>query len=166
MQKEIIQEIKPYSCKPRAPRSVSTPLGDRYMIKAKLSIGPHGEQIAEPGEKVDLQAYIQASKASTDMATIVARYKAGDETVLNVREGYYGDVSIIPSTINDYEKINKITDIAAAKFDALPEEVKKIFGSSEAFLNAVLSNSVDSILAKAKEQAPKEKEIEIEGSDK
>ena len=54
MQKEIIQEIKPYSCKPRAPRSVSTPLGDRYMIKAKLSIGPHGEQIAEPGEKVDL----------------------------------------------------------------------------------------------------------------
>ena len=85
---KILQEtgevIVPYFCKPRKPRSVHTPLGDATYRKAKLSYGPNGEQIAEPGEVVDLQAYIQANRASTDMATIISRYKAGDETVLNV----------------------------------------------------------------------------------
>lgn len=154
--------IAPYSCKPRKPRSVNTPLGDITYRKAKLSIGPNGEQIAEPGEVVDLQAYIQASRASTDMATIIARYKAGDESVLNVTpNGFYGDVSIIPSSVNDFEKINKLGDIAAEKFALLPDEVKEAFGNdSNAFLNAVMANKVDSIINdyEAKKQAPQEEE--------
>lgn len=153
------KELVPYTCKPRAPRSVKTELGSKWMIRAKLSIGPNGEQLAEPGEKVDLNAYIQASKASTDMATIVARAKAGDETVLNVTpNGFYGDTSIIPSSVNDFEKINKLGDIATEKYNELPEEVKKLFGSSEEFLNAVLSNKVDSILKSAAEKQASQKE--------
>lgn len=154
-----VETITPYLCKPRLPGRRLTPLGDRYQIKAKLSVDPNGIQIAEAGEKIDLQAYIQASKSSTDMATIVARAKAGDDTVLNVTpNGYYGDTSIIPSSINDYDKLNKLSDIAAEKFEALPVEVKKLFGSSEDFLNAVLNNQVNDILAKAKD----EKQAEIE----
>lgn len=141
--------IIPYACKPRAPRGTSTPIGDRYMIKAKLSIGEHGEQIAEPGDKIDFQAYIQASKASTDIATIVARYNAGDESVLNVTpNGYYGDVDLIPSSVNDVAKINKLSDAAKENFEKLPAEVKALFGSSENFFNAVLNNKTDEILAK------------------
>lgn len=140
--------IKPYECKPRAARSTFTPLGDQFYRKAKLSVGPNGEQIAEPGDVVDLQAYIQASKASTDMASIIARYNAGDESVLNVTpNGFYGDVSIIPSTVNDFEKINKLGEIAADKFAALPKEVQEAFGNdSNAFLNAIMANKVDEIL--------------------
>lgn len=150
--------IQPCALSPRGPRSVHTPLGDRSYRKAKLSIGPNGEQIAEPGEEVDLQAYIQASRASTDMATIIARYKAGDETVLNAREGFYGDVTIIPSSVNDFDKINKLGDIAAEKFAKLPDDIKAAFGNDSAtFLNAVMENKVDSILKsyEAKKEAPK-----------
>lgn len=154
--------IEPYKQSPRSPRSTFTPLGDRYQINAKLSIGPHGEQIAEPGDKVDLQAYIQASKASTDMATIVARAKAGDETVLNVTpNGFYGDTAIIPSSINEYAQINKLSDIAAEKFESLPDDIKNAFGSSENFLNAVLNNKVNEILASSKKQASEAKTEEV-----
>lgn len=157
MQEVQKEKVIPYTCKPRAPRSVPTELGSKYMIRAKLYIDKDGNQIAEPGEKIDLNAYVQASKASTDMATIVARAKAGDETVLNVTpNGFYGDTSIIPSSVNDFEKINKLGDIASEKFNALPEEVKSLFSSSEDFLNAVLSNKVDSIIKSASsKQAPK-----------
>lgn len=151
---ETTQELKPYNCAPRSPRSTSTPLGDRYMIKAKLSIGEHGEQIAEPGDKIDFQAYIQASKASTDIASIIARYNAGDESVLNVTpNGYYGDVDLIPSSINDVNKINKLYDAAYDSYSKLPEEVKDAFGSPENFFNAVLNNKTNEILAKIKPAA-------------
>lgn len=162
IQEDTGEVIVPYTCKPRAARSVPSPLGSKWMIKAKLSVGPNGEQIAEPGEKVDLDAYVQASRASTDMATIIARYKAGDETVLNARQGFYGDVSIIPSSVNDYEKINKLGDIAAEKFASLPDDVKAAFGNdSNAFLNAVLQNNVNNIIEnyeKTKEQVAEKEE--------
>lgn len=161
------QSIVPYTCAPRSPRSVKTPLGDKYMIKAKLSIGEHGEQIAEPGDKIDFQAYIQASKASTDIATIVARYNAGDESVLNVHaKPFYGDVDMIPSSVNDIDKITKLSNLAKDNYDKLPDSVKKLFGSSEEFFNAVLNNKVDEILAKVatiqKEIKPAEKVEETE----
>lgn len=149
IQETSTQEVVPYFCKPRSPRGTFTPIGDRYMIKAKLSIGEHGEQIAEPGDKIDFQAYIQASKASTDIATIVARYNAGDESVLNVTpNGFYGDVDLIPSSVNDVAKISKLSETARENYERLPEEVKALFGSSENFFNAVLNNKTDEILAK------------------
>lgn len=167
-----IQEIEgeiilPHIVKPRSARRVLSNLGEKYMIKAKLSISEHGVQIAEPGDKIDFQAYIQASKASTDIATIVARYNAGDESVLNVTpNGFYGDVDMIPSSVNDVAKINKLSDLAKENYERLPDEVKKLFGSSEEFFNAVLNNKVDEILAKVAtiqkeiESAPKVEESE------
>ena len=77
--------IKPCILKPRAPRETYSCIGDKFYVKAKLSFDPvSGERIAEPGDKINLDAYIQASQASTDIATIVSKYLAGDETVLNV----------------------------------------------------------------------------------
>lgn len=154
------KEIESYSCKPRSARRCLSPLGSKWMIKAKLSIGPNGEQIAEPGDQVDLDAYVQASRASTDMATIIARYKAGDETVLNVSEGFYGDVTVIPSSVNDYEKINKLGDIAAEKFAQLPDEIKEVFGDANSFLNAVMANKVDELIASYQKPEVKEGEAQ------
>lgn len=156
------KEIVPYSCSPRSSRRVLSSLGDKYMIRSKLSIGDKGEQIAEPGDKVDFQAYIQASKASTDIATIIARYNAGDESVLNARVGFSGDVDLIPSSVNDVNKINKLSDAAYESFNKLPEDVKKLFGSPEDFFNAVLNNKAEEILKNYKPaEVVKEKENEV-----
>lgn len=158
------KEVVPYCCVPRAPRSTSTPLGDRYMIKAKLSIDDDGRQIAEPGDKIDWQAYIQSSKASTDIATIIARYNAGDESVLNVTpNGFYGDVDLIPSSVNDVAKINKLSETAKANFEKLPPEVQALFGSSEDFFNAVLNNKTDEILSKISELSKSKEEAAASG---
>ena len=163
---ETAQEIKPYIAIPRASRRVLSVVGDQFMIKAKLSINDKGEQIAEPGDKVDLQAYIQASRASTDMATIVARYKAGDESVLNVNpNGFYGDVDIIPSSVNDVDKISKLSDSALESYNKLPDEVKSLFGSSENFFNSVLNNKADEIVAKYFETKKQTSEEKKEGNE-
>lgn len=139
------KEIVPYSCAPRKAIRTFTPIGDRYMIKAKLSVDDKGKQIAEPGDKVDLQAYIQASRASTDMATIVAKWKAGDESVINVNpHPFYGDVAIIPSNVNDVVKINQMSEKAYQSFESLPDELRALFGySSETFFNELLTGNAE-----------------------
>lgn len=142
--------VVPYTCVPRKPRETFTPIGDRWMIKAKLSIDKEtGEKIAEPGEKIDHEAYIQASKASTDIAQIVARWEAGDESVINVNpNGFTGDVSLIPNSINDVDKINKLTDAALKSFEQLPVDLKIKFGNSSAeFFNKVLDGSASQIIS-------------------
>lgn len=151
-----VKEIVPYICKPRAPRETETCIGDRWMIKAKLSIDPvTGEKKAEPGEKIDHEAYIQASKASTDIAQIVARWEAGDESVINVNPyGFTGDVSLIPNSVNDVTKINQMTEKAAQSFDQLPDDLKARFGNSSAeFFNKVLDGSASEIIAAYKAAA-------------
>jgi len=140
--------ILPYSCKPRAPRSCLTPLGDKWKISAKLSIDPiTGERIAEPGEKTDLNAYIQASKGSTDIVTIISKLQAGDESVINVRQGFYGDSTILPKDINDIVAIEKMNSQAKANYDKLPDDIKKLFSNDPSqFFSAVLDGSAGELI--------------------
>lgn len=140
--------IEPYICSPRKPRSVKTPLGSKYKISAKLSTDPvTGRKFAEPGEKIDLNAYIQASKASTDITTIIAKLKAGDESVINVRQGFYGDTTILPKDINDINAIEKMNTQARESFDKLPEEIKKLFDNDPSkFFSAVLDQSAENTI--------------------
>lgn len=141
--------IRPYSCKPRPARCTFNNPGERYKIIAKLSIDPvTGVQKAEPGEKIDLDAYIQASKASTDITTIIAKLKAGDESVINVRKGFYGDTTILPKDINDITAIEKMNQTARESFDKLPDEVKALFSNDPSkFFSAVLDKSAENVIA-------------------
>lgn len=140
--------IRPYSCKPRAARETFTPSGERYKISAKLSIDPvSGKKIAEPGEKLDLDAYIQASKASTDIVTIVQKLKAGDESVINVRQGFYGDSTILPKDINDINAIEKMNESARLSFEKLPDDIKSLFNNDPSkFFSAVLDQSAENVI--------------------
>lgn len=152
--------IKPFTCKPRSSyKRCLADLGDRYMIKAKLSI-VDGKKIAEPGNKLDLYAYIQAQVASTDMASIVARVKAGDLDAINVNpNGYYGDATILPKDIQDVHAMNKMYESAIGAFNKLDPEVKALFdNNSDKFLNALISKQAEGIygdyLAKKAKQQP------------
>lgn len=140
--------IVPYTCKPRVARETFTCAGDKYKISAKLSVDPvNGKKVAEPGEKIDLDAYIQASKASCDITTIIAKLKAGDESVINVRQGFYGDTTILPKDINDINAIEKMNNQARESFDKLPDEIKDLFDNDPSnFFSAVLNQSAESVI--------------------
>lgn len=154
-EKEIqnIDEKKthPYISAPRDARRVQSICGSSKMVKIRYFVDKEGVEQAEPGEVVDLDAYIQSSKASCDIEQIIARYNAGDETVLNVNpNGMTGDLSIIPQNINDVEKIYRMSEIARDNYDKLPDAVKSAFGSPENFFNAVLSNKAEDIVKSIK----------------
>lgn len=135
--------------------------GDKYQYGAKLTIDPiTGAKIAEVGDKLDLNAYIQASAASCDIATIVERLNSGDSTVINVKSyGFEGDVSLLPHNINDVVSAGGLSDKAKESFDALPDEIKSLFDNdSSKFFDAVISNKVDEIIKSYKPVEVKEEE--------
>lgn len=134
-----------------------TPSGEFVVITNEYFIDKEtGEKMAKPGQKVDWDAYIQASRDACDLSSIVARYLSGDVSVINVNPGagFYGDLAAMPTNINE---VQDLADRCKTGYDKLDPEVKAIFGDSfENFYNAVLSNTVESKIqayAKAKAEA-------------
>ena len=136
------------------------PIGEKTYKKTRYYFDKEtGERMAEPGDEVNLDAYIQASAYATDLAVIYQKFLDGDETVVNVGEGIYGDMTTLPTDINDVVSSKKVLDKATASFKALPQEIQDLFGNDvNAYFNAVLENKAQSIvkdyLAKQKETAP------------
>lgn len=146
-QAKVINELPtPMLLKPRSARSVSTESGSKYIIKQEYTYDENGEKIVKPGAKLDFDAYIQASKASCDIAAIIAKYENGDESVLNVHKGFTGDTTILPKDIYDVKRMQELYDSVSGSFEKLPDELKTVFGSSDDFLNALLNNKAQSII--------------------
>lgn len=147
-EKQIKEEKKEASIQPyhRTPRKdftrVPTCPGSHIIYDAALSVNEKGEQIAQPGQKLDWFGYIQASEKSCDLHNIVARYLQGDMSVVNVNANpLYGDIASMPKNVNELQDLAKR---AKDGYDALSDEVKGIFNNSfEDFYNAVLNGSVD-----------------------
>lgn len=83
---------------------------------------------------------IQASKNSTDIAAIVQRADAGDITALHVHgDEYYGDVSDVPTNINDIneQKLNAINS-----FYKMDPKIRNLFNNDvNEFLESLEDNS-------------------------
>lgn len=137
-----------------------TPSGQAFIYRADLSI-EEGRKIAKIGQKLDLDAMIQAAKASTDIAAIVARAKMGDDSVLHVNPGFVGDSVNLPKDLYDYKRMNDLYDKVSASFGTLPPEVQALFGnSSEQYLNDIISGKAEKIVNDFKTQQNQPKEGE------
>lgn len=124
-----------------------TPAGEPFTIRPKLSFGDNGVKRAAPGEKFDLDGMIQAAKDSTDIAAIVARYKAGDESVLHVNPGFIGDSVTLPKDIYDVKAMNDLYDKVSGSFDKLPDDIKALFNNNvEEYLNSIIANKANEIV--------------------
>lgn len=140
--------IQPCVLKPRKPIETYTPSGSKWQIKTKLSRDEQGRKVAEPGDKIDLNAQIQVFKASTDIVAIAARLKAGDTTVLNAHPGISGDLTVLPKSVNDVMNGIQMSNDAYARFNSLPEDIKALFDNDPTkFYESVVNNKVDDILA-------------------
>lgn len=91
------------------------------------------------GEKYNLYEKIQLAKSTVDLDMIIKRAKAGDMSVLNVRQANYADVSEIPDNIND---LNALENSISDSFNKLDPNVRALFGNDvSAFANAVSNGS-------------------------
>lgn len=149
----------PKPLKPRAARETSTPCGSPTIIRADLYFDDEHKKKAKPGQALDLDGMIQAALPSTDIAAIVARYKMGDESILNVNPGFVGDSVSLPKDLYDYKAMNDLYDKVSASFGKLPVEVQALFNNdSTEYLNSIISNKAEQIINnyEASKKAPEE----------
>lgn len=100
-------------------------------------------QLVEKGQE-NLYDYIQSHADSVDIHKILERFQNGDSDALNKYQGYYGDITEMPTTFADV--LNTVTK-AEDLFNSLPVETREKFDfscgkfiaalGSEAFYDAV-----------------------------
>lgn len=100
-------------------------------------------QLVEKGQE-NLYDYIQSHADSVDIHKILERFQNGDVDALNKYQGYYGDITEMPTTFADI--LNTVTK-AEDLFNSLPVETREKFDfscgkfiaalGSEAFYDAV-----------------------------
>lgn len=118
------------------------------------------KNIVKQVDTFNIYEFIQASKSSTDLATLQKRWLELGEVPGGVL-GFDGDVdmTLYPCDIHGVYKM--VNDVDGA-FNRLPESIQKIFGNKDAYLKALLDGSFNaSVIAAVNNQAPQEKPEEV-----
>lgn len=112
-------------------------------------------------KKLDRYKMIQASKNATDIAAIVKRAAAGDISVLNVHQGFYGDFSDVPDNLNDMHQLNIEAINSWSKLDP---NIRKLFNNDyDQFAEAVSNGSYVNVINEALKVKTDDKPQESEG---
>lgn len=128
----------------------------RNVYKLKHSIVTNADELVKVG-KENWQEYIQSYRDGCDLGVIQKRIMNGDIGLLNEKQGFYGDVSNAPDSLQ--EALNaKI--VLEQTFDNLPEEAKNKFGSVYNFLDSAGSEEWFKTLG-VNIDAPKAEESEV-----
>lgn len=124
------------------------PSGSGKCVKHRKSFDCHGNPIlVEDGER-NIYAEIQSFETETDIKTILARYANGDLTALNRKAGFYGDVSGIPTNINDVMEFGANT---GKWFASLPAFVKEAYKTPDELLKAINNGDFLKLINEQKE---------------
>lgn len=86
-----------------------------------------GQIILNETGKFDIAEFINSYAETTDMSYILARLAAGDSSVLNVSQGFFGDASILA---DDHRAALDTVMSAQTYFDNLPKETRDKFNDS------------------------------------
>lgn len=105
-----------------------------------------GKSIVKKVDETNIDEFIQASKAQTDLAILQKRFLELGE-IPNVDETLgSNDLALFPSDIHGvYDMVNNVSD----NFNRLPESVRKIFGDSETYLKSLLDGTYQATLVNA-----------------
>lgn len=147
----MVKIFKPYEDQKPAKR-VCCP-GNRYETEYKERYDENGHPYLVEVGQVDTYEKIQSYKDECDIQCILARYAAGDESVLS-RPGWYIDTSGWPRS---YTEAMNLMNEAHESFDKLPLEVRKKFGMSfEEYMAKAGTDEWLSIMGLKKEPEAKE----------
>lgn len=113
-----------YSCVPDDFTSFKSPAGDLFHDVLTPSFRPDGTIELKVSDRIDIKKEINSHREETDMAFILSRLMAGDDSVLNPNPPMFGDFTQFPKSY--VEMLNLVLD-GERYFDSLPLDVRKNF---------------------------------------
>lgn len=128
--------------------SSSIEFGTRYGERVRVPSNPgcdvsplysarfddHGRLVLEQVGEKNIFEEIQSHRDEVDLQRILQRYNAGETDILNQVQGFFGDVSGMPTTYPEFFNLMKRS---REFFDGLPAEVRQNFGNNfETFITA------------------------------
>lgn len=108
--------------------------GSKEANDYTITIDKKGHKILKLTGTHDIYESIQSYAEECKIENILARAAAGDEDILNQRQGFYADITDTPRNLAEAQKaILKLKQ----GFDELPAEIREKFdNSAEAFVNS------------------------------
>ena len=129
-----------YFSRSNLPKTIPQPECKKIVNEYKKEIQDNGSVKAVVTGKTNIYEKIQASKDDCLVYNILERFNQGDVSVLNAREGEYGDFTEAPKTLAESQQ--RLID-AENYFMKLPLDVRKEFNHSVVdFLNSVGDGSI------------------------
>lgn len=121
------------------------------------------KSIVKKVDETNLFEFIQASKSSTDLATLEKRFIELGE-IPGGELGWQGDIdeTIMPSNIHEVYAMT--SDIGEA-FSKLPESVQKAFGNKDAYMKALIDGTYQATLIKLLNDGTKVPDDKIENKE-
>lgn len=102
--------------------------GSPYLDQYEYDVDKKGvQQLVKIDKQKDVHAEIQADYPATDINLLMKRFALGDVSAINVKEGFYVDVTKMPKNLAELFDRNVECQ---QFFDALPAEVKAMFDNS------------------------------------
>lgn len=134
-----------------------TSVGDRIRAKFVKDCSVNPPQLKKVGE-TDQYSLIQSYKDECDINRLVARYQAGDTSVLQRVQGLFYDATELPT---EQTEMMNLAVVAREAWDNLPNDVKSKFNNDkEIFINALFSSPVDGIVSESVPEGEAEKSDE------
>lgn len=97
----------------------------KYALKVDEKTGY--EYLAPTGEYENVYDRIQADYPSTDINILMERFALGDTEAINIKPGFYADVTDMPKT---YAEMFQRAEDARMFFEELPADLKEMFNNS------------------------------------
>lgn len=120
------------------------------------------EMVLKETDKTDLQAYIDSFAEETGVYNILKRFaKTGDVSLINAKEGFYGDISKLPT---DQLNPQKMLKEASASAKVLSEKLgvkltaEKLATMSSEELSDLITKAITAKIEASKVEKTEEKE--------
>lgn len=140
----MLNDLKVFSrfCRPHV---IASPSGTAECDVFEERVNERGIKYLVVTGKKNLKEFIEASKEETKIDNIIKRFqRTGDINVLNVNQGFYADISNLPSNLLDaHNHLIKLSNT----FDKLPSDIKKKFDNSfDKFIHEVSSYDTETFI--------------------
>lgn len=107
--------------------NAATPSGEKIVYEHREEIGKDGKRRLIKDKAINLYEYIQSSRESCEIETILRRAREGDPSILNAVNANYLDITDAPSSLAEAQQFVIRTK---NEFENLPKEIKFQFDNS------------------------------------
>lgn len=138
------------------PKTIPNEPGDREEVQYIYQYNEKGQMELVVKDIIDVYQRAQDALPGVEIKTLIARYTMGDETALERVQGFYGDVTDVPTS---YIEAFNLFQRAKSDFFELAPNIREEFNNSvEEFVAAIGTKDFNDRIAKYSK-----KETEPEG---